>query len=250
MHALTLTKTVAVMTFALALALSLAAPTVEAGQTAQPLEREVGDSLRGERDLRGIEVAVQGSEVTLSGRVPTFWAKDQAIKRALDVAGVKTVVSELEIPAVEDDNDIAEDVTKAVTRYPHFTMWDHVDGRIDKGVVWLSGKVTPDRDKAGEIFERVAKVRGVQDVRNDIVTLPPSRADRELRRAIAYRLFSSSHFERFVSHTNPPFHIIVHNSIVTLIGYVQTQIEMIEMRRIVAQTEGVLRVEHQLQIVG
>ena len=46
---------------------------------------------------------------------------------------------------------------------------------------------------------------------------------------------------------NPPFHIVVHNGIITLVGYVQTQIELIEMQRIVAQTNGVLRVENQLQ---
>ncbi len=46
---------------------------------------------------------------------------------------------------------------------------------------------------------------------------------------------------------NPPFHIIVNNSIVTLIGYVQGEVERIELQRIVAQTPGVLRVENQLQ---
>ena len=47
--------------------------------------------------------------------------------------------------------------------------------------------------------------------------------------------------------TSPPFQIVVHNSIVTLVGYVQTQAELIEMQRVVAQTQGVLRVENQLQ---
>ena len=47
--------------------------------------------------------------------------------------------------------------------------------------------------------------------------------------------------------TNPPFHIVVDNGVVTLVGYVQGQIEWIEMQRIVAQTFGVLRVENQLE---
>ena len=225
----------------------LAERPVEASQTAQQLERDVRDSLQGEGDLRRIAVSVQGSEATLSGRVPIFWAKDQAIKRALDVDGIETVVSELEIPAVEDDNDIAQDVAKAVQRYPYYTIWDHITGRVNGGSVSLSGRVTPDRDKADEIFERVAKVRGVQDVQSDIMTLPPSLGDANLRRAIARRVFSNMHFERFVTMPNPPFHIIVHNSIVTLVGYVQGQIELIEMQRIVAQTQGVLRVENRLE---
>ena len=243
-----MTVPAAIVAFGLPLALLVERP-VEARQAAQQLEGDVHESLRGEGDLRRIEVSVQGSEATLSGRVPTFWAKDQAIKRALDVDGIETVVSELEIPAVEDDSDLAEEVAKAVQRYSYYTIWDVVTGRVDGGRVFLSGRVTPERAKADEIFERVAKVKGVQDVQSDILTLPPSPSDGNLRRAIARRVFSSTHFERFARMPNPPFHIIVHNSIVTLVGYVQGQAELIELQRVVAQTAGVLRVENQLEKV-
>ena len=241
-----ITVPAAIVAFVLPLALLVERP-VEARQTAQQLEGEVRESLRGEGDLRRIEVSVQGSEATLAGRVPTFWAKDRAIKRALDVDGIETVVSELEIPAVEDDSDLAEDVAKAVQRYAYYTIWDVVTGRVDGGRVFLGGRVTPDRAKADEIFERVAKLRGVQDVQSDIMTLPPSQTDWNLRRAIARRVFSSTHFERFATMPNPPFHIIVHNSIITLVGYVQGQAELLEMQQLVAQTPGVLRVENQLE---
>ncbi len=234
-------------------AASLALPqgerSFEASQTSSQIEREVRDSLRGEGDLRQIEVSVQGNTVTLAGRVETFWAKDQAIKRTLRVEGVETVVSELEIPVAEDDNDLAQDVARAIQRYAHYTLWDHIEGSVNKGVVFLSGRVTPDRDKAGDIFERVAKVNGVQDLQSEIRTLSPSRGDRELRRALGYRVFSSPHFQRFASMPNPPFHIIVDNSIVTLVGYVQSEIELQVIRIIVAQTQGILRVENQLQTV-
>ena len=244
-----LTQTLAVIACAVPLALPVSGRAVEAGQSAGQIERAVRDALGRERDLRGIEISVQASEVALSGRVQTFWAKDQAIKRTLAVEGVETVVSELEIPVVEDDNDLAQDVARAIQRYPHYTIWDHIDGSINKGVLLLSGRVTPDRDKANDIFERVAKVKGVQDVQSEIRTLSPSRGDRELRQAIGYRVFSSEHFERFASMPNPPFHIIVDNSVVTLVGYVQSAIELHEIQRIVAQTQGILRVENQLQTV-
>jgi osmotically-inducible protein OsmY len=227
----------------------LTAQFVEAGQTASQIEREVRDAVRRDGDARRLEISIQDSEVTLTGEVPTFWTKDEVIKRTLAIEGVETVVSEIEIPAVEDDNDIAQDVAKAVQRYPHYTIWDHIEGRINGGRVTLTGRVTPDRDKAGDIFERVAKVKGVQDVQSDIRALSPSRSDRELRQAIGYRVFSSEHFERFASMTNPPFHIVVDNGVVTLVGYVQSDIEMHELQRIVAQTMGILRVENQLQTV-
>ena len=218
---------------------------------AQPehMQRAVEQALRDESDLRRIEVSVDGNEVTLAGQVETFWAKSEAIRLALQVPGVDTVATELEIPAAEDDAHLAEEVARTLQRYAHFTIWDHLAGRINQGVVTLTGRVTPDRDKAGEIFERVAKIPGVQDVRSSIDTLPPSQADRNLRFSIARRLFSSQHFERFARVTNPPFHIIVDNGIVTLVGSVQGEIERIEMQIIVAQTPGVLRVDNQLDTI-
>ena len=222
-----------------------AAITVRAqpGQT----QRAVEQALRDESDLRRIEVSVDGNEVTLAGVVETFWAKSEAIRLALLVPGVDTVASELEVPVAEDDDALAEEVSKAVQRYAHFTIWDYIGGSINQGVVTLTGSVTPDRDKAGDLFERVAKILGVQDVQSSIDTLPPSRNDESLRFGIARQLFSNQHFERYSGMANPPFHIIVDNGIVTLLGYVQGDIERIEIQRIVGQTQGVLRVDNQLR---
>jgi osmotically-inducible protein OsmY len=218
-------------------------------QQAARIARDVADSLRSERDLRDVEVLVEGDVVTLEGRLGTFWAKDQAIKRVLAVEGVASVVSELEIPRAEDDTAVAQGVVRAIQGYTYYTVWDQIDGNVNDGVVSLSGLVTPDRDKIDEIFERVAKVRGVQDVRNGILRLPESQRDQELRQAIAYRVFRSEHFERFASMSNPPFHIIVDSGGVTLLGQVQSSIEAREMQRIVSQTQGIFSVDNRLQIV-
>ena len=67
------------------------------------------------------------------------------------------------------------------------------------------------------------------------------------RVSIRRQLTSNTHFERVANMVNPPFHIVVHNGVITLVGYVQTQVEVIEMQRIVAQTQGVLRVDNQLE---
>ena len=112
----------------------------EAGQDSPQLERAVGDSLKG-RDFNDIEVAVTGSEALLSGKVPHFWAKDRAIKRALGVDGIETVASELELPEAESDQDIAEAVVKEIRRYPHYTMWDDITARVQggRGLHWRVG---------------------------------------------------------------------------------------------------------------
>jgi osmotically-inducible protein OsmY len=221
--------------------------TASAQRPAADIARDVQRTLSRERDLSRIKVSVADSEVTLSGSVPTLWAKREAIKRALDVDGVETVASELELPEVSSDASIAQQIGQAIRRYPYYTMFDYLDGVINKGVVTLTGSVTPDRDKAEDIENDVSRVRGVQEIRNQIVTLPPSKGDAELRVIIAYQLFQTEHFERFASQRDPPFHIIVHNSVVTLYGVVQSEIEYREMERIVRQTDGVLRVQNKLQ---
>ena len=87
----------------------------------------------------------------------------------------------------------------------------------------------------------------MQDVQNQIETMTPSSGDDNLRRTIARRIFSNAHFQRFSTQSNPPFHIIVENSVVTLLGYVQSDIERLEMEGIVRRTSGILRVINLLQ---
>ena len=217
-----------------------------AAQPSERLEREVRDELRRERGLRGLEVATNGGEVMLAGRLDTFWLKSEAIRRALDVDGVETVVSEITLPE-GSDRSIIDDVSRAVLNYPYYTVFDYLDGRVENGVVTLIGRVTTERDKRAEVFERVAKVRGVQDVRNQIVEMSVSSADNRLRNALARQVFNNIHFQRFAMQKNPPFRILVDRSVVTLVGYVPGEIERREMESIARQTFGVLRVHNQLQ---
>ena len=226
---------------------STAGIAFSAGQTAAQVEREVQRTLGDERDLRAIEVGVTGTEVTLMGRVPTLWAKSQAIKKTLEVAGVETVVSELEIPAGENDNDLARAVAEAVLNYPHYTMWDYIGAGVARGVVMLTGSVTPDHDKAGQLFERVAKIRGVQDVRNTIETQSVSSSDADIRYGLASRIFSSTEFRDYSRLPNPPFHLIVDNGRVRLIGVVRSVVEKRVLEQIVRHTPGVFRVVNDLQ---
>ena len=217
------------------------------GAAQSAVQADVQEVFRGDSDLRTIEVSVNGTEVTLGGRVPTFWIKAQAIKKALAVAGVESVVSELDIPAREDDRELAQEVGRAVSRYPHYTLWDYVDGAVNQGVVTLIGSVTPDRDKAGELFERVAKIRGVQDVRSSIETQPASSFDADIRSAIGSKLFNSLDFKEYSTRSNPPFHIIVDHSVVRLVGEVRSAVERRRLEQLVGQVQGVLRVVNDLQ---
>ncbi len=207
---------------------------------------EVRRAISAEGELRRLSVSVAGSEVTLSGSVPTLWVKQDAIKRALKVDGVETVVSDIELPRLKSDFNLASNIGSAIGGYLHYTIFDYVDGVIRNGVVTLTGSVTPDRDKAREITDEIARVRGVQEIRNEIVTLPTSFGDDQIRVALFRRIFGNIHFER-ISHANPPFRLVVHHGVVSLYGVVQSQIEYLELESIARFTSGVLRVNNHLK---
>ena len=215
-------------------------------QSADVLARAVEAALHEERGLRCVQVTVSGAGVTLTGRVDTFWAKHEALRRTLDVPGVGAVESEIAVPAAESDERLAEDVGRELREYPDITVWDYVGAVVDQGVVTLAGWVTPELDKAGEIFERVARLRGVQDIRGGIQPLPASLQDDRLRRAIGRRVFGSLSFMRFGRMRPPPFRILVSNSTVTLTGYVQNDGERRELELLVAEIQGVVGVSNQL----
>lgn len=238
--------------FCLWMCVSTAATVAGAGQSAAQtagaqIERDVLLVLQDERDLRSIEVSVEGGEVTLRGVVPTLWAKSEAIRKTFDVNGVETVASELEIPSVERDEDLIQEVAKAVYEYPYYTVWDYIEGGVNDGVVTLTGSVTADRDKPGAIFERVAKIRGVQDVRSTIETQSASSFDVDLRYALSARIFNDIAFEEFARWPNPPFHLIVDRSVVTLKGAVRSESDKRRLEQLVRHTPGVLRMVSDLQ---
>ena len=91
-------------------------------------------ALSGEGDLRRLTVSASGSEVTLSGRLPTLWLKQDAVKRTLKVEGVETVVSEIELPKAESDLGLAYRLGPAIERYSYYTIFDYIDAVI--GTAW------------------------------------------------------------------------------------------------------------------
>ncbi len=235
------------------LALAGAAVAVSPPATAQTPAAalaEVGAALRGERELRGVEYRIDGTEVTLSGEVPTLWVKTVAIDRVLEVDGVDSVAAELTIPAGEDDDALARAVGSAIRQYRYNTIWDYVGGRVDDGVVTLNGSVTPDRDKPAELFERVARIPGVQDVVLDIFRQSSSRRDRDLRLIIAQRVRRHPVFAQYQLLPDSPFRILVHEGEVLLVGSVRSGVESRVLEQIARQAFESEQVINRLQVGG
>jgi osmotically-inducible protein OsmY len=231
--------------------LPIAAAPQAAGQAAETaIVAAVKRALSGQSDLRGLTVSASGGDVTLSGRLPTLWHKQDAVKRTLKVDGVQNVVTEIELPRAESDLGLAYRIGPAIERYSYYTIFDYVDAVIRNGVVTLTGSVTPDRNKAEENAAEVARVRGVQEIRNGIVTLPPSFGDDQIRAALYTRIFDSIHFQGQEIGRVPPFRLVVHNGAVTLYGTVQGEIEYRQLESIAKFTGGVLRVTNNLRMIN
>ena len=208
--------------------------------------RAVREALAGHDGFRAVRVTVADGEATLAGRVPTLRAKTQAIERSLRVDGIERVVSELAIPRVDDERRLAQSVAASIVNYPFYTMFDYVHGGVRDGVVMLAGDVTPERDKAGELVDRIARIPGVQDIRSTVETLPVGAGDRRLRRVLAAGIFANGFFHRYARLRLPPFHVIVRRGTVTLTGVVRDPVERRVLEHVVRRTFGVTRVVNEL----
>jgi osmotically-inducible protein OsmY len=200
-----------------------------------------------EKDIIGIRVSVERQVVTLRGTVPHLWARNKAVDRALETTGVHRVINEMTIARAESDASIAEEAAENVRRYVFLTIFDDVDLAVDQGVVVLNGKVTMPHKKDA-FADLAARVNGVQEVKNDIKTLPVSTFDDQLRYAIARNIYGDPLFWNLALQVNPPLHIIVEHGRVTLTGVVNSEVERRVAESVARSTFGVFSVENKLRL--
>ena len=131
------------------------------------------------------------------------------------------------------DLQVFNDIAKTVNRYSQFTIFDDVDAAVKDGVVTLTGKVTMPY-KRNDIEKRVAKIDGVRQVRDQIGVLPVSQWDDELRYRIARSIYRDSNFWNYAM-ANPPIHVIVEHSHVTLTGVVNSEVDRMLARSLATQ---------------
>lgn len=214
------------------------------------IERQVNDKLSGEDHLRGIRATVRDGVVTLRGAAPSVGARTEAARVAAGVVGgVSSVVDEMTVARVEDDRVTATRVAEQVRTYTLFTIFDHVDIGVDRGVVTLFGKVTEGM-KATELARRASRVLGAQEVRNQIEILPASTSDDGLRAALADRIYRHPFLEHYGRMRYPPIHIIVERGHVTLTGAVNSPNDRQTVGSVANGIFGVLSVSNKLLVAG
>jgi hyperosmotically inducible protein len=158
------------------------------------------------------------------------------MKRTVFVALFTLCVSTLAWAADRTNLEIFNDVSKQVTRYSYFTIFDSVHADVKDGVVTLTGRVTLPY-KADDIARRVAKVDGVTKVNNRIEALPVSQFDNSLRRQIASAIYSHPALFQYGVGADPSIHIIVEHGRVTLDGVVNNDADR-AIARMVASSFG------------
>jgi len=240
------TKTLIIM---LALLLAASAAVSAQRQTAatdEQIQALVAKRLR-DAHIVGVQVSVSGQVVTLRGTVSSLWVKNEALERARKTRHVGSVISELAIVRAENDNLVAEDVAELIRGHVQFTIFDDAEVGVTDGIVTLTGKVTTS-SKAHIFADLASRVRGVQDVRNRIETLPASTLDDELRYTIGSRIYSDPVFWNLAVQSNPPVHIIVERGRVTLVGVVSSEVERRTAETIARSTFGVFGVTNKLRL--
>jgi osmotically-inducible protein OsmY len=220
--------------------------TAQRAASDEAIGRLVTERLMDE-DITSVGVSVASGIVTLRGSVPTLWIKQRAIEEAGKVDDVVSVYSRLTVPRGESDERIAAQVAQRLRRYVFFTIFDDADIEAHDGVITLTGRVTMPY-KAEAFADLAAHVPGVQDVRNEVRTLPVSLFDDQLRYAVARGIYGDSLFSRYALEANPPVHIIVERGNVTLTGVVFSEVERRKAEAIARGTFSVMSVTNKLRV--
>jgi hyperosmotically inducible protein len=140
---------------------------------------------------------------------------------------------------------VSAEIIRAVNDYVHFTLFDDISTRVENGDVLLVGKVTMPFKKA-EIEKRIARIEGVQRIRNEIQVLPASVSDDQLRYRVARAIYGNPSFWNYAARAHPPIHIVVEHGRVTLTGVVNSNVER-ALARSLATGLGELSVTNELR---
>ena len=144
------------------------------------------------------------------------------------------------------DLQVFNDISKTVTRYVHFTVFDSVDASVKDGVVTLTGRVTMPFKK-DDIEKRVAKVDGVREVRDEISVLPVSQFDDQLRLRLARAIYGQPGFWLYGRGAYPSIHIVVDHGHVTLTGVVNNDADRQMAGTTARQQFGVMSLKNDLK---
>jgi hyperosmotically inducible protein len=141
---------------------------------------------------------------------------------------------------------ISEQVRKELVTLPYYGIFDNLAYRVEGNTVILSGQVVRPVTRS-DAESRVARIKGVEHVVNNIEVLPPSPFDDSTRVQMYRTLFRQPSLSRYAMGSDQAIHIIVKNGHVTLDGVVANEADR-QLAYMTAQTvPGVFSVTNNLQ---
>jgi hyperosmotically inducible protein len=119
---------------------------------------------------------------------------------------------------------VANQIRKEIVTLPFYSIWDHVEFKLNGDEVTLMGSVY--RPSMKKSVERVVEnVEGVQAVNNQLDVQPTSPNDDRIRRAAYQAIYGHTALQDYQLRAVPPIHIIVENGKLTLEGVVQNEMD-------------------------
>jgi hyperosmotically inducible protein len=170
-----------------------------------------------------------------------------ALAAALALAASLAVAAPAEKRERTASEQLGEKVRKELVTLPWYGVFDNLAYEVDGSTVKLYGQVVqPSTRRDAE--RRVRKLRGVEQVVNNIEVLPLSPFDDSIR-ATAYRaLFGwNSPLFRYGRGVNPSVHIVVNRGHLTLEGVVATEGDRRLAYMLVNSVPGVFSVTNNLR---
>jgi hyperosmotically inducible periplasmic protein len=123
-----------------------------------------------------------------------------------------------------DQQQVSKRVRKELVTLPYYGVFDNLAYKVEGDTVTLYGQVVRPSTRS-DAARRVAKIKGVQRVVNNIEVLPLSGFDDDIR-VQAYRaIFNTGGLYRYAMGANPSVHIVVNRGHLTLEGVVANRMD-------------------------
>jgi hyperosmotically inducible protein len=156
----------------------------------------------------------------------TMMKKMLAFAAAVLIASSAAVAAPRTVDETEKSyQQVSKEVRHELVTLPYFGVFDNLAYKVEGNTVTLYGQVVrPSTRKDAE--RRVAKIKGVERVVNNIEVLPLSSFDDDVRLSTYRALVRTGGLYRYFMGSNPSIRIIVNRGHLTLEGVVANKADM------------------------
>jgi hyperosmotically inducible protein len=143
------------------------------------------------------------------------------------LAASATTVAASPLAATEqgfDAQQVSKRIRKELVTLPYYGVFDNLAYQVEGDTVTLYGQVVRPSTRS-DAARRVARIKGVERVVNNIEVLPLSGFDDRIRAEAYNAIFNTGGLYRYAMGANPSLHIVVNRGHVTLEGVVSNRMD-------------------------